>query len=54
MKDLFQNLFRKKDIAAILREAESTNGGLRRTLTAPLQPTTGHIMYAHLIYPLSA
>ena len=31
---MFQNLFRKKDIAAILREAESTNGGLRRTLTA--------------------
>ena len=33
-KDLFKNLFRKKDIVAILREAESTNGGLKRTLTA--------------------
>ena len=31
---MFQELFRKKDIAAILREAETTNGGLRRTLTA--------------------
>jgi APA family basic amino acid/polyamine antiporter len=34
MKGLFQNLFRKKDIVTILREAESTNSGLRRTLTA--------------------
>ncbi|MDR0295065.1 MAG: amino acid permease [Prevotellaceae bacterium] len=34
MKEFFQNLFRKKDIAAMLREAETTNGGLRRTLTA--------------------
>jgi len=31
---MFQDLFRKKDIAAILREAETTNGGLRRSLTA--------------------
>ena len=30
---MFQNLFRKKDIVAILHEAETTNGGLRRTLT---------------------
>jgi len=30
---LFQNLFRKKDVATMLREAES-GGGLRRTLTA--------------------
>ena len=30
---LFQNLLRKKDVATMLREAEST-GGLRRTLTA--------------------
>ncbi|MDR2887511.1 MAG: amino acid permease [Bacteroidales bacterium] len=30
----FKNLFRKKDITAILHEAETTNGGLRRTLTA--------------------
>jgi APA family basic amino acid/polyamine antiporter len=31
---MFKNLFQKKDIAAILREAETTNGGLRRMLTA--------------------
>jgi APA family basic amino acid/polyamine antiporter len=31
---MFRDLFRTKDIAAILREAETTNGGLRRTLTA--------------------
>jgi len=31
---MFQKLFRKKDVNAILREAETTNGGLRRTLTA--------------------
>ena len=31
---LFQNLFRKKDVVAILREAETTNSGLRRSLTA--------------------
>ena len=31
---MFRELFRKKDIAAILCEAETTNGGLRRTLTA--------------------
>ena len=31
---LFQNLFRKKDIAAMLREAESGQSGLRRSLTA--------------------
>ena len=31
---MFKNLFRKKDIVAILHEAETTNGGLRRTLTA--------------------
>ena len=31
---MFQELFRKKDITAIMREAETTNGGLRRTLTA--------------------
>ena len=30
----FQQLFRTKDINALLREAETTNGGLRRTLTA--------------------
>jgi len=31
---MFQKLFRTKDVNAILREAETTNGGLRRTLTA--------------------
>ncbi|MCL2435796.1 MAG: amino acid permease [Lentimicrobiaceae bacterium] len=31
---MFKNLFRKKEIAAILRESETTNGGLKRTLTA--------------------
>ena len=34
MKTVFQNLFRKKDIAAILSETESDNGGLKRSLTA--------------------
>jgi len=34
MKTFFQNLFRKKDIVAILRETESDNGGLKRSLTA--------------------
>ena len=33
-KGLFQNLFRKKDIVAILSEAETSSSGLRRTLTA--------------------
>ena len=33
-QDFFQKLFRKKDIAAILRETETDNGGLRRSLTA--------------------
>ena len=33
-KELFQNLFRKKDIVAILRETETDNGGLKRSLTA--------------------
>ena len=33
-QNFFQTLFRKKDIVSILREAETTNGGLRRTLTA--------------------
>ena len=33
-KGLFQNLFRKKDIVAILRETETDNGGLKRSLTA--------------------
>jgi len=33
-KELFQNLFRKKDIVAILHETATDNGGLRRTLTA--------------------
>jgi len=33
-KDFLKKLFRTKDITAILREAETTNGGLRRTLTA--------------------
>jgi APA family basic amino acid/polyamine antiporter len=33
-KGLFQNLFRKKDILVILREAETTNSGLKRSLTA--------------------
>jgi APA family basic amino acid/polyamine antiporter len=32
---LFQNLLRKKDISAMLRDAESGKSGLRRTLTAP-------------------
>ncbi len=34
VKGLFQNLFRKKDIATILSEAESTKSGLKRSLTA--------------------
>ena len=33
-KEVVQNLFRKKDISVMLREAESSNGGLRRSLTA--------------------
>jgi APA family basic amino acid/polyamine antiporter len=33
-QDFIQKLFRKKDIVAILHEAETTNSGLRRTLTA--------------------
>jgi APA family basic amino acid/polyamine antiporter len=33
-KGLFQNLFRKKDIVAILRETETHNAGLKRSLTA--------------------
>jgi len=33
-KGLFQNLFRKKDIVAILRETETDNAGLKRSLTA--------------------
>jgi len=33
-KDFFQNLFRKKDIVAMLRETETTNSGLQRSLTA--------------------
>jgi len=33
-KKIFQNLFRKKDIVAILHETETTNAGLRRSLTA--------------------
>ena len=33
-KVFFQNLFRKKDIVAILRETEADNGGLKRSLTA--------------------
>jgi len=32
-KFFFQKLFRKKDIVAILHEAETTNNGLRRSLT---------------------
>ena len=31
---MIQGLFRKKDIVAILHEAETNNGGLRQTLTA--------------------
>jgi len=34
IKGLFQNLFRKKDIVAILRETETDNAGLKRSLTA--------------------
>jgi APA family basic amino acid/polyamine antiporter len=33
-KSLIQNLFRKKDITAMLRETETDNGGLRRSLSA--------------------
>ena len=33
-KESLRSLFRTKDITALLREAETTNGGLRRTLTA--------------------
>ena len=33
-RELFQNLFRKKDITSMLHDAESSNSGLRRTLTA--------------------
>jgi len=33
-KGIFQNLFRKKDIAMMLQDAESSNSGLRRSLTA--------------------
>jgi APA family basic amino acid/polyamine antiporter len=33
-KGVFQGLFRKKDIAAILRETETDNGGLKRSLSA--------------------
>jgi len=33
-KEVIRNLFRKKDISVMLREAESSNGGLRRSLTA--------------------
>ena len=33
-QELFKNLFRKKDIAAMLHEAGTHNAGLRRTLTA--------------------
>jgi APA family basic amino acid/polyamine antiporter len=35
IKSFLKNLFRKKNIVAILHEAETTNGGLKRTLTAP-------------------
>ncbi|MDR2362385.1 MAG: amino acid permease [Prevotellaceae bacterium] len=31
---MLKELFKKKDIAAMIRETESTNGGLRRSLTA--------------------
>ncbi|MDR0728783.1 MAG: amino acid permease [Prevotellaceae bacterium] len=31
---MLKGLFKKKDIAAMLREADSTNGGLKRSLTA--------------------
>ena len=34
VKNILHNLFRKKDIVAILRETETTNAGLRRSLTA--------------------
>jgi APA family basic amino acid/polyamine antiporter len=40
-KEFFKNLFRTKDIASMLREAETTNGGLRRTLTATNLVTLG-------------
>ena len=33
-KGFFQTLFRKKDIVAILRETETDNGGLKRSLSA--------------------
>ena len=33
-KDFFKSLIRTKDVAATLREAETNNGGLKRTLTA--------------------